>query len=377
MKNINYIFCLIILFLLGFNNSMVIPKKETNSNYSNNYKNKRGYNIEFSEKVNNNKMVSTNEKIIYDSDKSIEKNVHDNFALNKEKNIKVNSRSSIAPKIQQDSNTYFVGDESVFISPVNQSSNNNSTPNKSESNQILNDLNKPDDIINNSLNSSDYKKFNSTEVLIGKIKSETIKDSDSSDSINIDKADSADNDILSEENTREKEDSLARLYKPDIVPVTNIDDNSIDNSNKDSNTENNKDLSGEKNLIYASGMIMGIVLFFIIGNIIIKVKKPHNNKDITLPGSRTLKLDRENFDSVNIIDGDLNSILSLETMEQYSDNNQVYVVDEKNNLKNITKIYEIKGYKDHIFERSCDVERSDSLNSLFDISFNENNSYRS
>jgi len=141
---------------------------------------------------------------------------------------------------------------------------------------------------------------------------------------------------------------------------------SPDNSNS---YELEETFDDTKKAIYASGVIMGILLFFVVGNFVMRVKA---NCEVKNPptGNRSLSIDsfEIGIEAENI--NDINSLLSLETMEQYSENSQAYVIDNDNKKKNIAKIYEIKGIKDHIFTRPSNINQNESFNSLFRLSTN-------
>jgi len=366
---INWSFCLILLLLLGSINSIPISESEINSikNKVDSIKDKvdsiKDSNIKDKDRI----VISKEGVVVYDSDKSIRDNIRDNINFKKEKDVKVNKDSIPENTNQQNSSTFFVDDESVP-----QSTDNNSNVkiefDKKESNDKINGLDKTNSM-NIPFNNSDNGNFNNTVILKeNKVAvKEKVKDTDKNEPYDSDKT--------NESKSNEAEQGEIRSFIPDNSNFSS--DNIDNNNNKSSKKIDNPNLNGEKNYMYISGMVMGVFLFLVICNIVIKIKASQFFKsEVPSPNNRTLSLDLESFDSFDLRAGDLDSILSLETMEQYSESNKVYVVDDGNNLKNIAKIYEIKGYKDHIFERN-EIGRNDSLNSLFDVSFNDNNSTRS
>ena len=278
----------------------------------------------------------------------------------------------------------------------NQSLNNNSDINefKQEKNKSSNGVESKVPV-STSFNNSDNGKFNNTVIYndndhVEETKKEKLNNKESYEPCDCDEMDKLE--------SNENDKGEVKAYNPSIRnssnEITIKFDNVNNNNNKSSNNENNKNFdnvdnnknanidnnnsnNNKRGLMYASGVVMGALLFFVICGIFLKVKASQDEKRKLLSSNnRTLSLDLESIDSIDLRAGDLNSILSLETMEQYSDNQEVFVVDDGNNLKNIAKIYEIKGYKDHIFN-TIDIGRNDSLNSLFDVSFNDNSSVRS
>ncbi len=151
------------------------------------------------------------------------------------------------------------------------------------------------------------------------------------------------------------------LEKPE---ENNHDD--VDN-NVPENDRTNYSIKARR-VIYVSGVLMGVVLFFIVGNFVLKVNRINDNETKT-----ERSLDLESFDSIQLRAGDLDSLLSLETMEQYSKNSEAFVIED-NKKKNIAKIYEIKRFKDVIFKGPTNVFKNDSL---FGVSMDESESSRS
>ncbi|OUM67897.1 hypothetical protein PIROE2DRAFT_68776 [Piromyces sp. E2] len=341
MKIINWLFYLILLLLLGTVNSMTIPENEhNNTNKIKDIINSIEHN---SKEKDNDSFISTKNEEYLNSNKSIKEMIN-----NKERDVNVNN--GLNPYTNHlNTSTFDVDEKSVSIPEENQLSYNNSTINvdTDESDKVnYGDI---------SIDNSDNGYYNITE---DDNKVKVVEDSNNKSE--EDKNKSSDYIETYKEKSKVKEGESSRSNKSNSNVINN---KNIDNtSNKSPKTNNsNSYYNYQKKTMFAYGIIIGILLFFATGGIVILFTKKNKAGYVTSSSNnRSLSLDLESFDSIDLRTGDLNySILSLETMEQYSEDEKVYVVDEGNNLKNIAKIYEIKGYKNHTFEK-YDIERNQS-----------------
>jgi len=272
-------------------------------------------------------------------------------------------------------NSNIVDDENTSHSVKEMSSTNNNDNNNTNNNNNNNDSKtKSKDLNDDSLlytsntnppNSINYKNT-SINTEKNDINNERNNSSKGINPLNNNINNNELNDTSTENNL---DTTLNFVYDTEENKDLNKVEYTIDNSSiNEKNIENSK----TRRVIYVSGVLMGVALFFIIGIFIKRVNNISKNSEIK--NNRTLSLDLESIDSIQLRAGDLDSLLSLETMEQYSKNSQAYVIDDDNNKKNIAKIYEIKGFKDNIFRRPSDIFKNDYL---FDISNNESLSFNS
>jgi len=245
------------------------------------------------------------------------------------------------------------------IIPTTNLSHDNDFSEDNPSSVIVDDKNAKHNSINNGLNNFKHSNNNKDNVNKNSYNGEIIN-TDTEENINVDN----DKDI------NQSFDNISKEGLNNNGNSLNTEKKSYyggpDNSNSNLNSNELDSYEDKKKAIYASGVVMGVILFFVIGNFVMRVKANCKIK-IKNPISEEGSLGIDSFELGDRAD-DINSLYSLETMEQYSDSNQAYVIDDNNNKKNIAKIYEIKGFKDHIFTRPSDIDRNDSFNSLFRLS---------
>jgi len=249
----------------------------------------------------------------------------------------------------------------------NDDSNNNNNISNTIPNTISNmskDLNLESYVSSNSNSKNTPQTINSKNNLSNTNSDENIDDDSSNKKSNSSKS----IDKNKKSNNKLDDTNIEKDTTFDIISDKSEDANfneieyNIDNSSE--NEQKNKG-SGARRVIYVSGVLMGVVLFFIVGNFVLKINVIEDEETRT---EKTMSLDLESFDSIQLRAGDLDSLLSLETMEQYSKDSEAYVINDANKKKNIAKIYEIKRFKDVIFRAPSNVFKNDSL---FGVSMDE------
>ncbi|ORX77559.1 SGNH hydrolase [Anaeromyces robustus] len=140
-------------------------------------------------------------------------------------------------------------------------------------------------------------------------------------------------------------------------------ENNINPDQKKIDDSKQKELLDKKyKAIYISGVFIGILLFVLVGNFVIKMKTKYN-----IESDEIMEKQIKTIYRLDLEKNEINSVLSLETMDQFS--NVAYVIDGDFNVKNIAKIYEIKGFKEDS-SSTTGLYRSDTVESLFQISNN-------
>lgn len=256
------------------------------------------------------------------------------------------------------------------INKNNNDNNNNISNNKNVSNTISKDLNIDSYVPPNKNSKNTPQSLNSNNNISNTNNNENKDDNNNgkknSSSKNINK-DNKNSNKLNDTNI-EKDTTFDFISDKTEENNFNEVEYNIDNS---SGTEEKKKESSARRVIYVSGVLMGVVLFFIVGNFVLKINVIEDDETRT---ERTLSLDLESFDSIQLRAGDLDSLLSLETMEQYSKDSEAFVINDANKKKNIAKIYEIKRFKDVIFRAPSNVFKNDSL---FGVSMDESTDRKS
>jgi len=300
-------------------------------------------------------------------------------------NLDISFNNSVSSELSQniknfdnlnEKDTESQSQKGIYIGDVIENSNEDITQNYNESNEVkeyIPDKKSSNDTINEKSNNiivddknTSYKTSNPNKTTS---KDSNYNNSNKTSDENIKteyKENTKTNDNINDKNNNDINNNGDNVRVVESINGNTGNNNLYIESPDNSNSYELEKFNDTKKAIYASGVIMGILLFFVVGNFVMKVRANYEIKN-QRPGDRSLSID--SFE-LGVGAEDINSLLSLETMEQYSENNQAYVIDNDNKKKNIAKIYEIKGIKDNIFSRPSD-NRNSSVNSLFRLSTND------